>query len=204
MARSGVRDPLDKFRWTVDIPGFSKLGFNQCGTPKYVITPREYVEAGSHLNPKVIIDRVQFAPITLSMGVTNDTSFAKWASSPWDLVQNNVALKSSDTSGVTGFVGSVVSNISDNGASPVPSDSDYPYNYRRKVKIEHVNRAGQVEVIYILYNAIPIAYQPASDFDATDDGGVSIQTLTLAYEGFEVRYTGLAGAVGNFLAGTIL
>ncbi len=206
MARSGVRDPLDKYRWVVDVPGFTKLGFSQCGVPKYSITPREYAEGGAHLNPKLIIDKVSYVPITLARGVTNDTSFAKWASSAWDLVQNNSAQKSSDSDfGSTpfGLVQSSISTFGDNGAEVIPSESAYPFNYRRKVKIEHVNRAGQTEVIYVLYNAFPIAYQPASDFDALADDGLSIETLTLGYEGFEVKYTGIAGAVGNIIAGQL-
>lgn len=200
MARSGVRDPLDKYRWTVDIPGFSKLGFLQCGVPKYTITAREYAEGGAHLNPKNIIDKVSYAPVTLTRGVTNDTSFAKWASSAWDLVQNNTAFQAADFTTPTTFVGSIVS-AADNGADVVPSETSYPFNYRRKVKIEHVNRAGQVEVIYVLYNAYPISYQPASDFDAMADDALSIETLVLGYEGFEVKYTGIAGTIGNLVAG---
>lgn len=207
MARSGVRDPLDKYRWVISIPGFTKLGFTQCGVPRYTVTPREYAEGGAHLNPKLITDKVSYTPIVLSRGVTNDTSFAKWASSQWDLIQNNAASKASNSdfgSGPAGLLQSGISTFQDNGAEVVPSESAYPFNYRRKVKIEHVNRSGQTEVIYVLYNAYPISYQPASDFDSLSDDAISIESLTLGYEGFEVKYTGIAGAASNFIAGQFL
>lgn len=200
MARSGVKDPLDKFRWTVDIPGFSKLGFMQCAVPRANITPKEYAEGGSHLNPKLIVDRMAYVPVTFTRGVTNDTSFNKWATSCMDLVQNNAAMKSSDSFFASPSVGSALSTFQDNGAESVPSNETYPFNYRKQVKMEHVNRAGQVEVIYVLSNVIVLAYQPASDFDAMSDEGMSIETLVLGYEGFDVKYTGLAGFAGNLLA----
>jgi len=201
MARSGVVDPLDKFRWLVDVPGFSKVGFMQCGVPRYTIATREYAEGGAHLNPKLITDKVSYVPITLTRGVTNDTSFAKWASAGWDLVQNNSALKSSDTT--FSLLQGAIATFKDNGAKLIPSESAYPFNYRKKVKLEHVNRAGQTEVIYILHNAYPISYQPASDFDALSDDGLSVETLVLGYEGFEVKYTGVAGTLANIVVGKL-
>ncbi len=201
MARSGVRDPLDKFRWTVSIPGFSKLGFLQCGTPKYNITPREYAEGGAHLNPKIIVDRMSTIPVTFTRGVTNDTSFNKWATSCVDLVQNNAATKASESIFGSNPIGAITTSLENNGAESVPSNGAYPFNYRKDIKLSHVNRAGIVDVIYVLYNAVVISYQPASDFDATADDTVSIESITIAYEGFDTKYTGIGGFVGNIIAG---
>ena len=201
MARSGFRDPLDKYRWVVDIPGFSKSGFLTCSVPKSIITTRKYREAGAHLNPKLIYDQVEYAPVTLSRGVTNDTSFTKWATSAWDLVQKNAGVATSDSGDTTSPTGMLLAAASSGGAKPVPSESGYPFSYRRTVKIENVNRAGQTEVVYVLYNAIPTIYHPASDFDALDDNTVSIETLTIEYEGFDILYTGLAGTTANIITG---
>jgi phage tail-like protein len=210
MARSAVRDPLGKFSWIVTVDGFSRMGFTQSGTPKYTISTKEYAEGGSHLNPKQIIDRVSYQPITLARGVTNDSSFSKWASGAWDLVQNNAATKSNSKLDVTspvGFIKSVgdkaLSSFSSDKADVVPSSSKYPFSYRRNVKIEHLNRAGIVEVTYILHNCMVVSYQPASDFDSNGDDGLSIETLTLAYEGFTVSYSGIGGTLGNLTTGFI-
>lgn len=201
MARSGVKDPLEKFRWTVSVPGFSRLGFTSCGVPKYNITTREYQEGGAHLTPKLIIDKMSTVPVTFSRGVTNDTSFNKWATACVDLVQNNAATTSSESVSPLSFVGAVQA-FQDNGANSVPSNTSYPFTYRKDIKLEHVNRAGQVEVIYMLYNCIITSYQPASDFDSSADDTVSIESITISYEGFDVKYTGIAGALGNIITGS--
>ena len=204
MARSSARDPLDKYRWEVQVEGFSKVGFTQSGVPKYSITTREYAEGGAHLNPKSIIDKVSYAPITLSRGVTGDTSFAKWASGAWDLVQNNAVFRKDppgDGGDLIDAVASVVESVMEALATkPIPSSKKYPFSYRRTVTINHVNRTGQTIATYVLFNAYPIAYQPASDFDALADDGLSIETLTLAYEGFEARYNPLIAAGGGLVA----
>lgn len=133
--------------------------------------------------------------------MSNDTSFNKWATGFIDLVQNNQGLGKpiTDVS-----ISDVFAASSDNGARPVANSSNKKGQYRKDVKIEHVNRAGQVEVVYFLYNAFPIEYKPASDFDASADDGVSIETITLAYESFEVKYTGISGFAGNMLAKALL
>ena len=217
MARSSMRDPLDKFRWTISIEGFSKLGFHETSAPGYNITTKKYKEGGAHLTPRNIIDTVEYKPVTLSRGVTNDTSFNKWATSFIDLVTNNAAIKGSTTDytsiagGALPSAAGVAAAAMDNGAAPVPSfvrvtDASSLFtggkpnlNYRKTVKIEHVNRTGQVEVVYKLYGAFPIEYTPASDFGALSDDSVSIESITLAYESFEVLYSGLAGAAANLL-----
>jgi phage tail-like protein len=204
MARSSARDPLDKYRWEVQIEGFSKVGFTQSGVPKYSITTREYAEGGAHLNPKSIIDKVSYAPITLSRGVTGDTSFAKWASGAWDLVQNNARFRKAaldDPKSFTDIAEQVITTVMEALATDaIPSSTKYPFSYRRTVTINHVNRTGQTIATYVLFNAYPIAYQPASDFDALADDGLSIETLTLAYEGFEARYNPLVAAGGGLVA----
>lgn len=193
MARSGASDPFDRYRWTVSIDGFTKLGFASCSTPEYSISVRKYAEGGAHLTPRKIIDTVDYRPVILSRGVTNDTSFNRWATGAFDLLQTKVP-----TADIFGSGEAFLGAVQDNFANSVPAYGNepdkYPFKYRRDVKIEHIDRSGNVQVIYYLYNAFPSEYKPASDFDAKADGEVSIETLTLEYEGFEVKYTGLAGA----------
>jgi phage tail-like protein len=202
MARSSGNDPLTRFSWIVSVPGFTRAGFVSCGVPGYSITPKEYRGLGHHLNPKSIIESTTLTPVSLTRGVTNDTSFAKWASGPWDLVQNNAGTKNTSGSPFSSWEGALAT-ASDNGAKPIPSDTAYPFSYRRDVKIEHTNRAGQVIVIYTLYNAYPIEYKPASDFSSADDNEVSMESLVLSYEGFDVRYTGVAGFAGTLATGLL-
>lgn len=206
MARSAVVDPLDKFRWTVSIPGFSKLGFATSTTPEYDIQTKKYAEGGAHLTPRQIIDSIDYKPVVLTRGVTNDTSFNKWATGFIDLVTNNYGVKNTDTSldfndpFSQANAEALLGSVQDNGVSAVPSSQKQPKSFRRDVKIEHVNGVGQVEVAYFLYNAFVINYKPASDFDASSDDTVSIESITLGYDSFEVKYSGIAGTAANLLS----
>lgn len=220
MARPSTRDPLDKFRWTVSIEGFTKVGFTAVSTPKYTITNRKYAEGGAHLTPRKIVDTIEYKPVILTRGVTNDTSFNKWATGFMDVVRNRngaAALTGAAALATSGFgtaftnfnveefaLETVANSAANNGAQPIPTytgdimdPNKYPFSYRRKVKIEHLNASGQVVAIYILHGAFPIEYEPASDFDANADDGISIETLTLDYESFEVNYTGLSGFLAD-------
>lgn len=203
MARTATLDPLDKFRWTVRIDGFSKVGFTSVTTPEYAIQTKEYAEGGAHLTPRQVIDSISYKPVTLARGATADTSFNKWATAFYDLVTNNYAINQANSEKIQNAssflegVNAALNAAQDNGASPVMSSRTQPKKYRRKVIIEHTNSVGQVEVVYILHHAFPIVYKPASDFDASADDSVSIETLTLAYDSFEVRYTGIAGALST-------
>jgi len=212
MARSALLDPLDKFRWIVEIDGFTRNGFTSCSTPSYRIQERNYAEGGAHLNPRVIVNGIVYNPVTMERGVTNDTSFLKWATGFIDLHNNNQALQESGaiqqagsnlaSGDILGAVNSIMD--SNGGAGQVSSSSDYPFSYRRDVVIKHVNRLGQIVVVYTLYRAFPIAFKPASDFNAEGDDGLSIESITLGYEGFDVRPTGIAGLVGNIAAANMI
>lgn len=198
MARSSLRDPLDKFRWSVQIEGFTKLGFQSCSTPGHKLTVHKYAEGGAHLNPRSIIDGNEFKPVILTVGVTSDTSFSKWASGPFDLVQNNAALnESSSAFGIS--IPAAVQQLGFGNGGLIKSHSQYPFNYRRTVKIEHINRLGVTEVTYTLYGAYVIEYEPASDFSAKEDDDVSIASITLIYDGFDVRYSSLSSTLQNIV-----
>lgn len=79
-------------------------------------------------------------------------------------------------------------------------------NYRGTIVIDHHDRTGRVVKKYILLNARPQAYIPASNFDAKDDSEVSIETLIVTYEGFKemsLNYNNLAGALGEVGAAAV-
>jgi phage tail-like protein len=183
MARSGLRDPYTKYRWVVEIPDFSRLGFTACQVPAMNITPMTYAEGGQHWAPKSIPDKFEYTPIILSRGVTNDTSFNKWATASIDLYTSNNAVKNDND---TTF------KATPSGIDPVSSPQ-----YRKDIQIFQVNRTGKSEVCYFVYGAYVINYKPASDFDANADDGLSIETITLGYDSFEVKYNGLVGLLGS-------
>lgn len=73
-------------------------------------------------------------------------------------------------------------------------------NYRGMIYIDHVNRAGKVIKKYILQNARPTSYIPTSGLNATDDSAVSIESLTVEYEGYaelSADFTKLGAILGS-------
>jgi phage tail-like protein len=157
MARPSEKDPLDKFRFTVKVEGFQRVGFTQCDTPSISYSTKSYAEGGAHFFPKKIIDSADYKPISLSRGVSTDLDFNNWARQVIELVRGKT------------------------------QSQENPLDYRRDVVIEHRNRAGQIVKKYILYNAVPVEFKPASDFQSDGDDVLSMETLTLAYEGFEIQ-----------------
>jgi phage tail-like protein len=201
MARPVSKDPLDKFRFIVDIEGFTHAGFSACTSPSFTITAKDYPEGGNHLQPKKIVDSISYKNVTLARGVTGDTSFNKWATGFIDLVQNEQGTKNAPFNFDTALAGAsgegIVSPTYKGGVlgTGLLKTTDTEFTYRRTVRIKHLNSQGSTICTYILYGAFPIEYTPASDFDASSDDGVSIETLVLAYDSFEVKFGGVASAV---------
>lgn len=188
MARPSEKDPLDRFRWTIKIEGFTRVGFTACEVPSISYNTKSYAEGGAHLFPKKIIDSVEYKPVTFTRGVTTDQSFVNWARQAMEMVrgstENYTAKQVVDQSYTAAYF---------NGfpAVSVKASTEQqikiPLEYRRDIVIEHRNRAGDITKKYILYNAVPIEFKPASDFQSDGDDVLSMETLVLAYEGFEVR-----------------
>lgn len=179
MARPSSKDPLDKFRWAISIDGFTRMGFTQCDVPSVSIQTKKYPEGGAHLTPRQIVDGVEYKPVSLTRGVTADTSFHDWAIQFMEVVKGKV--QQEERTGVT-------IPIEFGGGSVPPSKDIYaPLSYRRDVKIHHLNREGQAVKTYTLINAFPIEYEPASSFSSDGDDMLSMEKLTLAYESFTVE-----------------
>lgn len=162
MARPASKDPLDKFRWAVEIDGFTRAGFAQVDVPSYSITSKSYAEGGNHLFPKQIVDSISYKPVSLVRGVTADMSFDGWARQALELPKGKIVNTASGTI---------------NAAA----------DYRRTVTLHHLNRKGEIVKSYILYKAFPIEYEPASTFASDGDDVLSMEKLVLTYESFEVK-----------------
>lgn len=208
MARSSLAEPLDKYRWKVIIDGFTRAGFVRCNTPSFRMSNHSYPEGGAHLNPRQIMNSIEYPPVTFERGVTPDTSFNKWATGLFDVIQDNDGLDTGSEAGefventFGADVGSFIQRAGLTGPTPIPAFNNKG-EYRKTVTIKHTNRAGQTIVEYILYGAWVSTYKPASDFDSSDDEGFSIESITLSYDGFEVRYGGVAGAAASGLIQSI-
>lgn len=173
MARTGSKDPLDKFRWAVSIEGFQRLGFASCEVPSVTINTKSYPEGGAHLFPRKIIETAEYSPVTLTRGVTTDKSFHDWMRQVFELIkgmsQDEIKLLQQSQ---------ISSSDAYNQAAPL--------EYRREVQIHHLDRQSRIIKTYVLHNAFPIEYKPASDFAADGDDLLSMEKLVLTYESFEV------------------
>lgn len=157
MARPASKDPLDRFRWIVEIDDIGRSGFSSVQTPSFSVNTKNYREGGAHLHPLQIVDSINYDPIILERGVTSDEGFLKWAKGLFEILD----------------------------ASSSTENFNNIENYRRDVLIAHIDRTSTRIREYKLINAFPISYKPASDFNATSEE-ISIESLTLVYEGFEV------------------
>lgn len=168
MARPSSKDVLDKFRWMVEIDGFTRMGFSSCETPSVSINVQKYVEGGNHLFPKHIVDSVEYKPVTFQRGVTSDMNFHIWAISYFKFHRGFDESKEILVDG------------------QLITDTTSPTEYRRNILISHLDRQGRIVKQYKLYNAFPIEYKPASDFASDSDDTMSMERLVLTYESFEV------------------
>lgn len=162
MARSGRLDPLTRFSWRVYVLApsggeFIRGGFESCSSPAIRVNFQSYPEGGRHLNPVRLHESAVYKPVTLTRGVIDKTGVDDFA----EWMKALFALISPEEAGAT---------------AP---------NYRNDIIIEHLNREAEPVKRYVLRNCIPVNYEPASDFNALDDGGFSIESLTFEYEGFE-------------------
>lgn len=173
MARSSIKDPLDKFRYSVVIDGFIRAGFSSCETPSFSLNTQKYAEGGNHLWPKNIIDSIDYKPIALQRGVTSNMDFNDWATQFFDVTRQQAE-----------------SELVIDEKTQLPTRKFISHkeqtNYRKDIIIEHRDRAGRVIKSYKLYNAFPIEFKPASDFSADGDDLISMERLVLSYEAFEV------------------
>jgi len=189
MARPIQKDPLDRFRWIVQIDGFTRVGFTSCSVPGITYNTRAYAEGGAHLFPKQIIDSVNYKPVILTRGVTSDQSFNDWIKQIPELVTAIPAdpeIKQANETIVKANNLRAANNTLDRTLDPIRNGDKAPLEYRRDVIIRHKNRAGATVKIYTLHNAIPVEYIPASDFASDGDDVLSMERLVLHYESFTV------------------
>lgn len=188
MARPSSKDPLDKFRWAVSIDGFTRLGFTQCDVPSVSIQTKKYAEGGAHLTPRQIVDSVEYKPVSLTRGVTGDTSFHDWAIQFMEVVKGKIQKSERPGISIPVSIGGFNGFSGNPQFSTQPTTDIYaPLSYRRDVQIHHLNREGEVVKTYTLINAFPIEYEPASSFTSDGDDMLSMEKLVLAYESFTVE-----------------
>ena len=183
MARSGVQDPLLRYKYTVyividnDPDQFKKLAFMSVTPPRVDLLTNQYREGGRHLNPHSITDGATFSPMSLRRGKSFSKDFYNWMGQVYRAFNTTV--------------------------------DETKTNYRGTIVIDHHDRLGNVVKKYVLLNARPTGYIAASNFDSMDDSEVSIETLTVEYEGYREfsldpnRLGAILGTSGSEILGQV-
>jgi len=119
----------------------------------------EYREGGASQHTRLIPGQTKYGEINLERGIILDIAFEQWANQMW-YYQNSGAL------------GNLVS-LKD---------------FRKTVKIDLCNQAGQIMLSYFVFNCWPSKYQSMPDLNAQDGATVALETMTLQNEGWVVTY----------------
>ena len=208
MSRSANTDPLEKFRFLVEVsfPGmvttpqvadqetptatgatFATLGFHDIQMPKRSTNKIMYREGHNPDINSVSAGLSSMEDVVMSRGVVTGSAtavndFYKWVSRIYV-----------PTTGIGSFT-----------TNPGTSSGAQGFlDYRGEVIIKMLDRAGQVARAWRLYQAWPTNFVPGSDLNAAEDGDKSMEALTLAYEDFqEVNLVDLTTSVVVPPAGT--
>jgi phage tail-like protein len=171
MARSAAYDPVEKFRFVVEMEsitgsGFSRAGFLTCSLPTESTTEILYREGQYRDTHEKSMGLVKFSDITLTRGVTKDQDFYNW-----------MQLHKLSASSVRGSDGSFTAN------DTRPSD-EASNNYRRMITITVLDRESKPYKQWKVYNAHIAEFIPGDTLDGNAEEKL-ITTLTLRHEGFE-------------------
>lgn len=163
--RSSIMDPLLNFKflvsWGPSTGGDLTVvaGVSKIGPLGRTTDKVEYREGGAPTGTRMIPGQTKYDEITLERGIILDIAFEQWANKLW-YYQN------------TGKLGNEVS-LKD---------------FRKTVKIDLCNQAGQIMLSYYVFNAWPTKYQSMPELDASQGATVALEKLTLQNEGWVVTY----------------
>lgn len=179
MARAASQDPLEKFRFKIDIvfgtitaTGAApkeivmRAGFHDAQMPKRATNKISYREGNNPELSSLSPGLSSTEDIVLSRGLVaqNATGFYKWAS------QSHEGMA---TDAVFDFT-------VEHTATSTPEAEDL----RKDLTITMFDRTGAPARKWFVSNAFVVNFAPGSDLNASEDGEKSLESITLAYEDF--------------------
>lgn len=174
MARTGTLDPLSTFRFIVHI--------------QIDGDPNSFQRLGfeSVTSPRIDLQQTQYRELGRHLSPRNMTEGATFS----PITMRRGKSYSADFYDWMGRVYRAFYGDSDGNSG----------NYRANIVIDHHDRSGKIIKKYVIVNATPITYIPASNFDALDDSSVSVETLMISYEGYielSVDYSAISALAGE-------
>jgi phage tail-like protein len=174
MARSAEFDPIDNFRFLVDIldsagqSTLSRAGFTSCTMPSEATGEITYREGQYRDSMEKSAGMTVYSNITLARGMTTDQDFYSW-----------VEQHKKHASNLRGSDGAFTAN------DTRPTD-DASNSYRRTIKITILNRDSTPAKEFTLYNAHVASFSPGDTLDATSESKL-MSSLELRYEGYDEK-----------------
>ena len=107
-------DPYKNFKFRVKIDNAYVAGLNKCSALKKTTESTEWYESGDPSTPRKLPGKTKYDPITLSAGVTHDTTFEAWA----NLVNN---FQGDASNSLKNFRKDIIIDIFNEGDQPVLS-----------------------------------------------------------------------------------
>ena len=199
MARSSSQDPIEKFRFKVEIfsidllatgdfsqsaanaafsglrnlvvPTLTRAGFSEIVLPEVTVNTMSYRENIDNQRFSKGPGLVKYDPVVLRRGATESRDLYEW----YRLVNNDTLLL-----GAAQEIG---------GDATVPGQSE---NFRKEVLITSIDREGNTVKQWMLFNAYPAKYKGGNDLNAQSEEKL-VEELTIEYEFFlELDSGGLA------------
>lgn len=153
-------DPLLNYRFIVSWgPAGGNLtvvaGVSKIGPLARTTEKVDYREGAAPTHTRRIPGQTNYDEFSLERGIILDVAFEQWANMVW-YYENSAKL------------GNLVS-LDD---------------FRKTLKIDHCNQAGQIVNSYYVFNCWPSKYQALPELNAQDGATVALETLTLQHEGW--------------------
>lgn len=146
-------DPYKNFKFRVVWDGREVAGISHVSALRRTTEVVEFREGGDPSMSRKSPGRTTYEPITLERGLTHDLEFEQWANMVWSL---------------SSATGQVEVSLKD---------------FRKDIRIEVHNEAGQIVLAYNVYRCWVSTYQALPDLDA--NGAVTaIELITLENEGW--------------------
>jgi phage tail-like protein len=152
-------DPYKNFKFRVKWDGRYVAGVTRISALRRTTEVVEHREGGDPSTVRKSPGRTKYEPITLEKGVTHDPEFERWANKVWSFANSQSA------------AGQRTKEVS-------------LKDFRKDIRIELYNEAGQLVLAYHVYRCWVSAFQALPDLDANANA-VAIQSITLENEGWD-------------------
>jgi phage tail-like protein len=152
-------DPYKNFKFRVKWDGRYVAGVTRVSALRRTTEVVEHREGGDPSTVRKSPGRTKYEPITRETGVTHDPEFERWANKVW--------------------------SIANAQAAPAQRTQEVSLkDFRKNIRIELYNEAGQLVLAYNVYRCWVSEFQALPELDANANA-VAIQSITLENEGWD-------------------